>query len=57
MEQVVGTRYCCLIQYVVALAEYAESERAKRGRGVLLAEAKYRRRRFRQLLSLVAVIL
>ena len=45
MEQVVGTGYCCLIQYVVALAEYEESERAKRGRGVLLAEAKYRRRR------------
>ena len=54
VEQI-GIGFCCLILYIIALAEYAESERAKRvGReGVvggneisssLLAKTKYSRR-------------
>ena len=44
MEQI-GIWCCCLILYIIALAEYAESERAKRlGReGVVVT--KYRCRR------------
>jgi len=62
-----GIGCCCLILYIKVLAEYTKSERAKIvGREGVVGENKIssssslrrrRRRRWRELLSLVAVIL
>ena len=51
VEQI-GIGCCCLILYIIALAEYAESERAKRvGReGVVVTKYRRRRRLFMSML-------